>query len=342
VNWKIDMPHRFLSAAILLFVWAMHSLAADWVIVRRDGATIHCRGPFLIVNGTYHCDQERGSSGTIPAEQVDAAKTQLANSSAIARSTAAPASRAESHAASECSNAVHQAFEAQNIHATVAAFTRGAQIGFESQLGKETNPAQRRLVVQAVRGAFSADAITARLKQTFVDYCRLEMLGGVISGMGSPLGQKMSRLEVFASSPEGSRQMADYARSLALHPPGRDRLLLVQRLETSTGSIDLGIDTLAAVIRGMGSGLGMQNDLNDTARTRFSAALGQGDRAYLLFTYRNATDSELAQYVDLNETHAFHEFHEEFKKAFLEVIEEQSQELGVRLRRVMTPKGSGA
>jgi hypothetical protein len=63
----------------LTLVLALSVSAADWVIVRRDGARIECDGAFLVVNGNYVFTDRQGRSRTLPAAEVDATKTAAAN-----------------------------------------------------------------------------------------------------------------------------------------------------------------------------------------------------------------------------------------------------------------------
>jgi hypothetical protein len=64
--------------AIIFFV-AVNVFAADWVIVLRDGTTITCNGPYMVVDGVYQCSDRKGNSKTLRAAEVDASKTAAAN-----------------------------------------------------------------------------------------------------------------------------------------------------------------------------------------------------------------------------------------------------------------------
>jgi tetratricopeptide (TPR) repeat protein len=53
--------------------------AASWTVVRKDGSTIACQGPFVVVDGSYLCQDSNGKTISSPANEIDAAKTAAAN-----------------------------------------------------------------------------------------------------------------------------------------------------------------------------------------------------------------------------------------------------------------------
>src|SRR5208283_2731642 len=77
---------RLLAAGIALFL-ALLAFAADWVIVRRDGGTIECDGPYLVIDGDYVFRDREGKSRTLPAAEVDASLTAAANTERTAAAT---------------------------------------------------------------------------------------------------------------------------------------------------------------------------------------------------------------------------------------------------------------
>ena len=79
-------PNRGLRLITLVLCLACWSFAASWIIVRKDGSRVECDNPFLVVNGAYTFLDKDGQPHTIPVEEVDAAKTEAANSGVAAAS----------------------------------------------------------------------------------------------------------------------------------------------------------------------------------------------------------------------------------------------------------------
>ena|SRR5579871_196723 len=65
----------------LLVAWC--SCASSWVIVRKDGSRIQCDNPFLITSGAYTFLDQNGEPHRVAVEEVDAEKTEAANSGVV-------------------------------------------------------------------------------------------------------------------------------------------------------------------------------------------------------------------------------------------------------------------
>jgi hypothetical protein len=72
--------YRSLSLVALIFVLAFSVAGSSWVIVRKDGTRIECDSPFVITGGAYTCLGQDGEPHGVAAEDVDAGKTDAANS----------------------------------------------------------------------------------------------------------------------------------------------------------------------------------------------------------------------------------------------------------------------
>ena len=83
---SIYTPSRGLRLVTLVLYLTGSSFAASWVIMLKDGSRIECDNPFLVVNGAYTFLDRDGQPHTIPVEEVDAPKTEAANSGVSAAS----------------------------------------------------------------------------------------------------------------------------------------------------------------------------------------------------------------------------------------------------------------
>jgi hypothetical protein len=250
------------------------------------------------------------------------------------RQDAAPAA----NTSGECSHVVEQAFKVAGLKESIAGLSEQVRSGLEAQLPAEYGPTVKRRIIEAVATAFSPERMGPRIKQEFVDSCDLETFEQVIAGLTTPLGAKMIGMEVSAASPQGIRQVSGYAGTLARHPPTRERLILMQRMDDSQGISAFEADGIIALARGLNAVGGLT--YHDVSMTRQELkSLRKTILEDLLFTYRAASDQEIAQYIELNETQAFRKFNEIFKKAFLDSVGEQSQEAELEVRKLTEPRG---
>lgn len=73
----------------------------------------------------------------------------------------------------------------------------------------------------------------------------------ILEWLKAPLSQKMSRLEVQASTAEDMQEMRNFAAQLQYTPPSQERLALVQRLDEVVGATGLSIEISLASFRGL-------------------------------------------------------------------------------------------
>lgn len=64
---------------VLASAFLLASYAAGWKLVLKDGKTIECDAPPIVVDGTYLFRGTDGKDGAVSAEQIDLDKTSLAN-----------------------------------------------------------------------------------------------------------------------------------------------------------------------------------------------------------------------------------------------------------------------
>jgi len=247
--------------------------------------------------------------------------------------------QAQGNATGECSNLVERAFEVAGVNDQIAALPAQIQSQLETQLQRDSKlgDAEKQKVAGIFNTAFLPDNVGRSIQQEFLKSCDLEMLRTVIAGLTNPLGEKMRGMEAFVASPQGSRQMAEYAGTLAQRPPARERLILIQRMDNSLGIAGFAVETLLATFRGLGAafgGLPTDGSLESSMRTQISEPMHSGILVSLVFTYREASDQELTQYIELYETPAFKRFNDRFKKAFLDAIAHESQKAGLEMKKL--------
>jgi hypothetical protein len=247
---------------------------------------------------------------------------------------------AQGNVSGDCSALVDRAFQLAGVNDMVAAFPGQIQAQLDAQLKRNSSidTAGRLTIADVFRKAFSVEKLGRGMKLDFLESCNPEMLKAVIAGLTNPLGTKMRKLEVAGENAQDSPEMAAYADGLSRVPPPQARVVLILRIDTSLGISDFAIETTLAGVKGMASAFGgtpINANVESSMKAQVAEPIRKSTLINLLFTYRDASDEELAQYVALNETAPFKQFNSSFRKAFLDTIAQQSIEAGSDLKKAM-------
>jgi len=239
-----------------------------------------------------------------------------------------------------CSVAVDKAFKAWGVSERLAAIPAEIRSAGEAQLQTGLGPTAKRRVLQAVSKAFSQETLGARIKREFVDWCDLEMLAQVTAGLTAPRGASMVEMEISAASRQGDRQMSAFAASLTRHPPLLARMDLMEKLDQSLGTSDFLTDLVIAFDQGLNEALDEPSDMDEATTTQISDAMHKIALVNLLFTYRGASEEEIAQYIELNETQPFRRFSDRFRQAFVNSVDEQARLAGLEMNKPEGPRSA--
>jgi hypothetical protein len=258
-----------------------------------------------------------------------------------------PLLEAQDAAAGECSGMVARAFEVAGVNDQIAAIPAQIQSQFSTQLQHDANQndakmsdADKQKFQAAMTQAFLPGKIDRDLKQEFLAPCDAGMLRSVIAGLTNPLEEKMRKLEAFAESPAAREEGEAYAHSLAQHPPPRDRVALMLRMDSSLGITKSTMDITLASARGIAVAFGgLPADGTATLQSKqTSDAMHGAVLVNLLFTYRDVSDQDLTSYIELYETPAFISFNDRLEKALVACIQRQSEALGQEIKKMIPPR----
>jgi hypothetical protein len=307
-------------------MWTWNAAAADWVIVRKDGTKIDCDGSFLVMNGQYTFQQKDGAKGSIPAADVDGPQTEAANVELISKGTKTPQGDLKfggvsAGSPSSCTAAVEEAFQLTGVNTDIGEFAEGLQDVLGMGLGNTYSPAVAQRVAIIARAEFDSSKLLSKLEQRFVGACNMSMLQAVIAGMTSDPARKMADMEEFVDSPEGVQKRAEYIRS-SRPAPVSARLDLLEKLQATRGSGEFVVDVVSAVDRAIGAKSAYSGA---SARKKFLDRYQSGELQKMQFTYRDATDQELAQYIELLQSRPFRDFYEGLRKGSIAVFAEQGR-----------------
>jgi hypothetical protein len=250
--------------------------------------------------------------------------------------------QAQGTAAGECSGMVARAFEVAGVNDQIAAIPAQIQNQFSTQLRNDAkmSDADKQKFQAAMTQAFVPAKIDRDLKQEFLEPCDAGMLRSVIAGLTNPLEEKMRKLETFAESPAAREEGEAYAHNLAQHPPARDRVALMLRMDSSLGITKSTMDITLASARGIAVAFGgLPADGTATLQSKETSNQMHGAVLInLLFTYRDVSDQDLTSYIELYETPAFISFNDRLEKALVACIQRQSEGLGQEIKKMIPPR----
>jgi hypothetical protein len=183
-------------------------------------------------------------------------------------------------------------------------------VQYQQQVAPETYEA----LGQVLSEAFDAQLLKDDVRQHFLDNYDEEKLKEIKKALETSLGQKMVDMQVAAAAPEAIEQMEAFMMELQADPPPPERLTLIENLDATSRYADLSMAMIMGAIRGAGVAFGPELDPVSFAREGFidSAIAGMrpqiepnvtlSSRMHLLYTYRDATDEELTEYIGIWET----------------------------------------
>lgn len=183
--------------------------------------------------------------------------------------------------------------------------------GHESGISSDDVAAISRILQQS----FASDLIlrdTLRHMEVHYDQRRV---AGVRKHLTSPLGEKMTRLEISSSAPAALDAMLEYAKKLQDSPPDDARVAVMTELDQASHTTELTVamqlEIFRTVVRVMGAYAAEQGDaqfIEDMLEQTIEAMSGKiWEEAQamtlisFLYTYREASDAELRTYIDMHQ-----------------------------------------
>jgi hypothetical protein len=217
-----------------------------------------------------------------------------------------------------------------------------------SQAGKQQKKAPA-ATLQAINDAMSASftaegfqsQVTNDLKKNF-DQKRMQAL---LKEFSTPTAKNMVEMERAAQSPE---ELAKFSHSAAATKPEREAL--VKRIDAASRASDLAVETAFVSMKALSSGIAgegtpkaaamdksieKQRDAQ-TQKIRDATLLG------LAYSYKDASDADLAKYAALYETEDAKWFYGLVYAALVEEVKNASTEAGERIAALKSAPAAGA
>ena len=201
---------------------------------------------------------------------------------------------------------------------------------------------------------FDAERLYSQVRAEFKRRADTRKLGDVAEWLRSPLGQKITALEVAAGLETDAAQ-----RTAALAPGGRGgsppaRVALVERIDWTAGITDAALESMLAVARAMAMAMNRAQAPDERQssaqierqmqqlRGQARARLAQSTIAFMLYQYRSLEDDELHQYADFLASDAGRWYTATMSKAMNRTVAVSAQRAASEvIRAIPPPRWSG-
>lgn len=246
------------------------------------------------------------------------------------------ASAAAQDPAPECGALTAQALELSGMNEFVeqlpAIFEEYARDKMEEDAA---SPEEQEKFLAAMQGVFDPEVVSAGLRTALERECEPAVMQSAVASLDSPLAQKMRKLEAAAGTAEGAQRLEEFAGNLPGNPPEAGRLQLVRRLDEISGASEFQADMTIAMLQGMAEGFGQEKQAAEqlpTVRRDLFPVVRASVLVTMLFSYQEASDQELNDYIALYESEPLQRFTRTVTQAFNAAVKGQAKEAARRLK----------
>jgi Domain of unknown function (DUF4124) len=219
----------------------------------------------------------------------------------------------------------------------------------------QLNPDDAAAFDQIMARNFAADKLYTTLRGEFRRRAEAKKVAEVIAWLSSPLGRKITELEVTAGlEPDAGRRATAFGAGRGGPPPAR--VALMERIDWVAGVTDGSLESILAVARAMSMALNaaLPPDHRQTTdqmerqiqqlRARSRAQLAQSTIMFMLYEYRSLEDQELEQYAEFLATDAGRWYSATMSKALIRTVALTAQRTAKEMIRAIPPQrwSSGA
>lgn len=248
---------------------------------------------------------------------------------------------------------IEQVMDLSGMSHQVAQFAQLAQSDLEQRrangmLGGMDEASLQRIktiLAEALDPARLHEAMVTALRQRY-DAAKFEAAVGLLN---TGLALKMTRLEVQASTVEGQQAMQRYAMTLQTILPSTERVKATQALLEAAGAVDVAIQASSAMIEGMMHAMApwmpaehrpqpeqIEQQLAQIQQQMRPAAQ-EGLLVQALYTYRDVSVEELAEYAQLYHSETGCWLTDIVSAALIEVLETSMNDFTQRMVREFPP-----
>jgi uncharacterized protein DUF4124 len=206
------------------------------------------------------------------------------------------------------------------------------------------------LIGQVVARHFAAERLYAVIRDDFRRRVDQKQLDTMAVWFRSPIGRRVTALEITASRPEAAPKIAAFAAGLKTSPAPASRLELVQRLDWVTGTshetTELGLSIAGSVVRAAAAAApaerrtraGLVERRVEEMRGQMAAPIGQNILAQMLYVYGPLSDAELKEYVDFLASPPGRAYGRTAHSVLLRVVREAADRTALEVLRAVPPQ----
>ena len=193
---------------------------------------------------------------------------------------------------------------------------RAQLVGLVRGLAKELRPApgimsakEQASIDRVLSKSLRHEMVYGLLREAFIPQVDRTSLEATAAWLRSPLGRRITMLEVSTSDPSFEQKVADYAAELKANRPSDRRVELIWRLDWVMGSSESAADLYVTLSRGVAKAVsaagpperrlrpGQIEEQVAEIRARVRGPLSAMHHSATLYAYRDLTDDELTAYV---------------------------------------------
>ena len=200
-------------------------------------------------------------------------------------------------------------------------------------------PAFTREVDRILAEEFTAQRFQKAVREGLKARFDQKKLDEVLAAADTPVGKKMVGYE---SAEMSSPAMQTYVKGLAAHAPSAERRQLIEALDEASGGSRLSTEIAFASARAMAvsaasnPGIAAEVDRKlESQRPRIAAAVREGTLLGLAYTYRDASDAELGEYLKLQQSEASKWYMGVVSEALAGEFTTASTQVGVKMAAVI-------
>lgn len=261
--------------------------------------------------------------GTVLILSGSPATASVSNSGSDARAVTAPGALSADRRGD-----LDELLERSGLRVQLESLAAGVRVQFLRGQGRISS--QDRATIDRIASTnFDADAIYSRIKLEFERNLDADKLADALAWYRSPLGKRITGLELMALALESGLDNVSIERKQASH----ERIALVERLDAVGGASETTVDVTLSIVRSLtrafqpvlpASARVSNAQLEEQiarARSRTLEQIRSACLVSMLLAYRSLTDQELAEYVRFAESEAGHWYMSVMNSALLAAVD---------------------
>ena len=231
---------------------------------------------------------------------------------------------------------------------------RAHLVGLARGIAKELRPApgimnakDQASIDRVLAKSLRAEALYGLMRAAFIPQIDRTNLEATAAWLRSPLGRRITMLEVATVDPSFEQKVADYNEQIKANRPSDRRVELIWRLDWVMGSSDSSADLYATLSRGVTKAVsaagpperrlrpGQIDEQVAEIRARVSKPLGVAHHEATRYAYRDLSDDELTAYVVFASSDAGRWYHSALHKAMINAVGRTVEQTAVELVRAV-------